>query len=112
MQYIYYLPMSGFFMKCCCEMKGFLSFLILWNLGKKSMSGAQLACELEKRKGSKPSPGTIYPVLKELKKNGAITCDSRKVYSLTKKGKEELKNACGSFHSIFYDVAEMFHNHK
>ena len=42
----------------CCNMKGFLSYLILWMLGKKEMNGAQIATELEKRKGSKPSPGT------------------------------------------------------
>ena len=34
----------------CCKMKGFLSYLILWNLSKKSMTGAELAKELEKRK--------------------------------------------------------------
>ncbi|MEE9459013.1 MAG: PadR family transcriptional regulator, partial [Candidatus Bathyarchaeia archaeon] len=53
-----------------CEMKGFLSFIIMWLVNKKHMSGAEIALELEKRKGSKPSPGTIYPVLKDLKDKG------------------------------------------
>jgi len=48
----------------CCDMKGFLSYLILWILKKENMNGAGIAVELEKRKGSKPSPGTIYPALK------------------------------------------------
>ena len=91
----------------CCDMKGFLSYLILWSLSKKSMTGAELAMELEKRKGSKPSPGTIYPVLKELKEKGLIISDQKKAYSLTKKGKSEIKTACSAFHKIFYDVHEM-----
>ncbi|VVB83269.1 Transcriptional regulator PadR-like family protein [uncultured archaeon] len=91
----------------CCDMKGFLSYLILWNLSKKSMTGAELSKELEKRKGSKPSPGTIYPTLKELKENGFIASDKNKAYSLTKKGKIELKKACNIFCKIFYDMHEM-----
>jgi DNA-binding PadR family transcriptional regulator len=77
------------------------------------MNGAELATELEKRKGSKPSPGTIYPVLKELKEKGLITADEKKIYSLTKKGKAEIKTACSTFHKIFYDVHEMIKaNHQ
>ncbi|VVB98814.1 Transcriptional regulator PadR-like family protein [uncultured archaeon] len=91
----------------CCGMKGFLTYLILWNLGKRSMTGAELAVELEKRKAAKPSPGTIYPALKELKKQGLISSDENKAYTLTKKGKEELKAACGFFCGIFYDMNEM-----
>ena len=52
----------------CCEMKGYLTYLILWIIGKNSMNGAEIGRELEKRRGTKPSPGTIYPALKELKK--------------------------------------------
>ncbi len=88
-------------------MKGFLSYLILWILGKKSMNGAEIASELKKRKGSKPSPGTVYPALKELKEKGLITSDKNKTYSLTKKGKNELKNACAVFCQTFYDMTEM-----
>ncbi len=92
----------------CCDMKGFLSYLVLWILSKKSMNGAEIAKELEKRRGSKPSPGTIYPVLKELNKDGLITADKNKVYSLTKKGREELSSACSMFCKQFYDMKDMF----
>jgi len=92
----------------CCDMKGFLSYLILWNLGKKSMNGSELARELEKRRGTKPSPGTIYPALKELTEKGLIVADKGKAYSLTKKGKEELKSACSFFCNAFYDMKDMF----
>lgn len=72
------------------------------------MTGAEIARELENRKGSKPSPGTIYPALKELKEKGLITSDKNKAYSLTKEGKNELKKACCAFCKIFYDMKDMF----
>ena len=91
----------------CCEMKGYLSYLILWILSKKSMNGAEIGRELEKRRGAKPSPGTIYPALKELRTTGFIEVDENKIYSLTPEGREELKSACKFFCKIFYDMKEM-----
>jgi DNA-binding PadR family transcriptional regulator len=88
-------------------MKGFLSYLVLWCLSKESLSGAELAKELGKRKGSKPSPGTIYPALKELLEKGLVSRDESKNYSLTKKGEKELKAACSFFCRAFYDMKEM-----
>jgi len=44
-------------------MRGFLGFLILFLLSKKSLHGQEIADEITKRKGDKPSPGTIYPSL-------------------------------------------------
>jgi DNA-binding PadR family transcriptional regulator len=72
------------------------------------MNGAELAKELERRRGSKPSPGTIYPALKELKQKKLISSDKEKVYSLTKKGEQELIEAGKSFCKIFYDAEDMF----
>ncbi len=94
-------------MRCCCEMKGFLSYLVLWLLKHHKMNGAQIAKELEKRRGSKPSPGTIYPVLKELKEDGLIDSDNNKEYSLTNKGEEELISACALFCRQFHDFHDM-----
>jgi len=71
------------------------------------MTGAEIAKELEKRKGSKPSPGTIYPALKDLKQNGLIKADSKKSYTLTTEGKKELKSACACFCETFYDMKDM-----
>ncbi len=90
------------------DMKGFLTYLILWILSKKKMNGAEIAKELQKRRGTKPSPGTIYPVLKELKEKGLITAGKDKVYSLTRKGEKELMSACEFFCKTFYDMKEMF----
>ena len=42
----------------------------------------------------KPSPGSVYPMLQKLKKLGFITekdMGKRKVYSLTKNGRERLR---------------------
>jgi len=93
-------------------MKGFLSYLILWILNKKKMNGVEIALELEKRRGTKPSPGTLYPALKELKDKGLIAADEDKYYTLTEKGKKELTSACNFFCKAFYDMKEMFNSCK
>ena len=97
-------------MKQCCDMKGFLSFIVLKLISKKNMSGDEIREELMVRKGSKPSPGTIYPVLKSLSKDGFIeeikSRSKAKKYRLTKKGQRELKVATKKFCSLFYDLKD------
>lgn len=92
----------------CCDMRGMLSFLILFLLSKKSMHGQEIADEIGKRKGVKPSPGTIYPALKSLKEARLI--EEKKIgktisYSLTNEGKKVLKASkqkfCKTFSGIF-----------
>jgi len=88
----------------CCDMRGMLSFLILFLLSKKSMHGQEIANELGKRKGHRPSPGTIYPALKILKEYGLIKEKKEGktiIYSLTSEGKEELVVAKRTFCRIF-----------
>jgi len=94
--------------KYCCDMRGMLSFLLLFLLSKKSMSGNELSIELEKRRGEKPSPGTIYPALKQLRESKLILEDKEGKtirYSLTEKGKKGLKYAkarfCRTFGGVF-----------
>jgi len=88
-------------------MKGFLSFLILWLVSKKNLTGAEITQELEKRRGHRPSPGTIYPVLKYLTERKLLKADQNKKYSLTKKGKEELNMNIKQFFDTFEDIDEM-----
>jgi PadR family transcriptional regulator, regulatory protein PadR len=90
-----------------CGSKGFLSFLIVWLSRKQPLTGAEIAQELEKRRGKKPSPGTIYPVLKNLTNQGILTVDPNKRYSLTEKGQKTLESAIDEFINTFYDVDEM-----
>lgn len=97
----------------CCDMKGFLSFIVLKLIGNRDMSGNELMQELKKRRGSKPSPGTIYPVLKSLSKSGFIqeikSKGREKKYKLTRKGHKELNAATRKFCQIFYDMKDEFH---
>ncbi len=90
-----------------CDMRGLLSFQILFLLSKRPMHGEELAKEMEKRRGEKPKAGTIYPALKELSSNGLII-GKRKgktvTYALTAKGKESLKRAMRYFVRCFGDI--------
>ncbi len=91
----------------CCDMRGFLSFLILFLLSKKPMHGQEVADEMEKRKGERPSPGTIYPALKALKEMGIIheeKVGKTIVYSLTDEGKKAFKVAKQRFVRTFVDI--------
>jgi len=91
----------------CCDMRGMLSFLILFLLSKKEMHGKEIADELERRRGNRPSPGTIYPALKCLEEDGFIheKKEGKLInYSLTSKGKETLKISKRRFCKIFIGI--------
>ena len=96
----------------CCDMKGFLSFIVLKLISRKDMSGEELREEIRIRKGSKPSPGTIYPVLKALSRSGLIqeikSVGKIKKYKITKKGQREVATATKKFCEIFYDMKSDF----
>jgi DNA-binding PadR family transcriptional regulator len=71
-----------------------------------------IAEEISRRRGTKPTPGTIYPALKDLNKRGLIKGEKhgKKVtYSLTDKGREGIENACKYFCKAF---GEIFEEHK
>jgi PadR family transcriptional regulator PadR len=88
-------------------MRGLLGFLILFLLSKKPMHGQDLADEIAKRRGERPSPGTIYPALKSLREMGFIIEEKDGktiVYTLTGRGKNALKLARQRFVRTFLDV--------
>ncbi len=91
----------------CCDMRGLLSFLILFMISKKPMHGQDIALELERRKGCKPSPGTIYPALKNLHEQKLIK-EKREgrhiMYELTSDGKKAFEEAKKQFCQTFNDV--------
>ena len=99
-------------MKKCCDMKGFLTFSVLKMVGCKEMSGEDIREEIKKRRGTKPSSGTIYPVLKSLKQSGFIEESNKegkvKKYKLTKKGEKELDVAIKKFCEMFHDMKDDF----
>ena len=93
----------------CCDMRGLLTFQILWELEKEELNGQQIAEKIAIRRGTKPTPGTIYPALKELKKGHLI--EGRKegrqiVYHLTPEGEKGLADASRYFLQAFGDIAE------
>ena len=95
----------------CCDMRGLLSFTILWLLTKREMYGQEIADALEKRRGTRPNPGTLYPALKELKKNGLVESREegrRKLYQLTERGREGSIRACEYFCRAYREIFEEF----
>jgi len=88
-------------------MRGFLGFLILFLLSQQSMHGQELADQIGKRKGEKPSPGTIYPALKSLRESGFLKeqKDGKIIsYDLTPAGKKALSIAKRRFTKTFLGV--------
>ena len=68
-------------------------------LSKKEMHGYELKKEVEERLGKNISPAHIYPLLKKMEEEGYVKTKIdrnggrvRKVYTLTKKGKEFCEN--------------------
>jgi DNA-binding PadR family transcriptional regulator len=95
----------------CCDMRGMLSFFILWLLTKKPMHGQELAKEIEKRRGKKPNPGTIYPALEDLRRRSLVRKERKgktTIYSLTKKGRIGIKKACMYFCKAFGEIFEEY----
>ena len=95
----------------CCDMRGMLSFYILWILSKKSLNGQEISEELRKRRGTKPSPGTIYPALKELRTRELIKMERKgrtTIYSLSEEGREGLEKACKYFCSAFGEIFQEY----
>ncbi len=93
----------------CCDMRGFLTFQILWELGKERLNGQQIAEKISKRRGSKPTPGTIYPALKDLKERGLIEGvkeGNQVIYRLTDVGQQGRDEAARYFYQAFGDIAE------
>jgi len=88
-------------------MRGLLSFTILWLLTKRDMYGQELADELEKRRGFRPNPGTLYPALAELEKNELVETRKegrKKIYSLTERGREGAMRACEYFCMAYGEI--------
>lgn len=93
----------------CCDMRGMLSFQILWELGKGPMNGQELAEQIGLRRGTKPSPGTIYPALKELAQKNLIHPEKKGrqvIYTLTQEGRVGLEVATRYFYKVFHEIIE------
>ena len=90
-----------------CDMRGMLSFTILWLLSRRPMYGQELATEIGNRRGDKPNPGTIYPALKELAARRLMVASQQgrnSVYELTKEGKATLERSMEYFERAYGDI--------
>lgn len=95
--------------ECGCDMRGMLSFQILWLLSKREMHGDEIAKEIGERRGEKPKAGTIYPALRDMKDQGLIRGEKTGktiVYSLTPLGKRVVKDSVEYFFHTFGDIFE------
>ena len=92
-----------------CDMRGLLSFLMLFLLSRRPMHGKEIADEIEVRRGYRPSPGTIYPALKTLRQAGLIKekrCGQKVIYELTEIGTRSFRIARVQFCRSFTDILE------
>jgi len=90
-----------------CDMRGMLSFTILWLLSRRSMYGQELATEIGNRRGDKPNPGTIYPALKELAARRLVVANQQgrnSVYELTSEGRATLERSMEYFEKAYGDI--------
>lgn len=103
--------------------KGFCRLFVLKLLGEKAMSGAELMNAIEERTNGqwRPSPGSIYPLLKWLADKELIEMESiragEKKYLLTDKGADFLEDASrfkqdilAKLHGQQSIIHEMFHD--
>ena len=91
------------------HIRGSLKLLILYLLDKEELHGYAL---MQKLKGMfvyyKPSSGVIYPTLQSLKRSGYIEIvkaeDDKKLYRITDKGREHLKENDKKLKKIFSHI--------
>ena len=77
------------------RIRGILKLLILKELEKSDATGYELIQKIS-IKAKKPSPGSVYPLLKELANAGFLNVrveGNKKIYSLSEKGKAVLEEA-------------------
>jgi len=77
------------------QLRGILKLLILKELEKGEATGYDIIKRISE-KAKRPSPGSVYPILKELKENGFLNVridGKKKIYTLSDKGKKILREA-------------------
>jgi PadR family transcriptional regulator, regulatory protein PadR len=91
------------------DLRGFLSFWLLWELRLGPLVGAQLAERLAWRRGTPVSNGTLYPALANLERQGMVKKRRRgrdTQYEVSSKGERELACARSYLQVILADVME------
>lgn len=89
--------------------KGHLRVIVLKNLENNQISGYELCNKIEEETGWKPSYGSIYPLLNNLKETNLVTIKQegkKKLYSLTKEGEDQLKELIKKKDELFDRIIE------
>ena len=74
--------------------KGYLKFMMLKIISEGDVTGYQIIKRVEETMGSKPSTGSVYPLLKTMERDGWIegsSADGKTVYTVTADGKAQLE---------------------
>jgi DNA-binding PadR family transcriptional regulator len=94
-------------------MESTVKYFILSALTTREMHGYELITSLAKITGRKPSPGQIYPVLKQMKALGYVTVKERhdgkrklKYYKLTTSGRKAFEIMSHKFETIIRSVMQ------
>lgn len=91
---------------------GFIKIHILYHASKEAIFGVEIAQEL-KRHGYSLGPGTLYPTLHRLERDGYLKQSSRvvagrvrKYYTITGEGLEVLREAMHKIRELVNEVLE------
>ncbi len=97
------------------ERKFFLGFIrihLLYHASKNSIYGVEMIEEL-RRHGYNISPGTLYPILHSLEKEGFLVSETknvdgkiRKYYRITRKGERILREAKKKIKELVEEIME------
>ena len=90
--------------------KSFLDIIVMVLLRDSPQHGYSIIAEIHRQFGVLLSPGTLYPLLYGLEKEGwvkVIDVDRKKVYSLTPKGAENLKLLSEFYLKMFEKMAKL-----
>ncbi|MFP4423843.1 MAG: PadR family transcriptional regulator [Candidatus Woesearchaeota archaeon] len=85
-------------------LRGVLKILVLESLLVQKQTGYSLMDSIEEQYGKRPSSGSMYPLLNELKEKGFVTFredGNSKIYSLTIKGKRHIRDILKQHQDMF-----------
>ena len=93
---------------------GFVKIHILYHASKEPIYGVWIQEEIG-RHGYQLGPGTLYPTLHRLEKNGYLERQPRVVggkvrnyYTITEKGRDALREARGKIRELVSEVLEVY----
>ena len=93
--------------------KGLLKLFLLKMLDREPMHGYAMMNRLEEMTGIRPSSGTLHPALMKLTASGLINVKPvgmKKVYSISKKGKERVRQIDENFDDALDRIKEIYKN--